>query len=243
MSDLYTTRTAALLLGVSEASVRRWSDSGLLPVQRIGRRRARRFAGADLRQFLAGQAQPVTGGWAWPAPATRPRIEAHDHLATFYDGEAARLRLSVPFLREGLLGGDRCFLVASAALTGAYFDALSDDEGVDPEAAVASGSLVTRSGVGSSARAAIATWEQLFWQALGSGAGAIRVVGEMATYDGFSQLQEILDYEVAYDSTAKRFPVMTLCQYDVGQFDGRTLLGAMKAHPDLFVHRLAQVLL
>lgn len=243
MSDLYTTRTAARLLGVSEASVRRWGDSGQLPVRRIGRRRTRQFAGADLRKFLAAQAQPATdasAGVAASAPA--PRIGAHDHLATFYDGDGGRLRLSLPFLREGLLAGQRCFLVASLELTTAYLEALRE-EGIDPEAAIASGSLVTLTGVGSSIREAIGTWEQLFWQALGSGAGAIRVVGEVATYEGFSDVAEMLNYEIAYDITAKRFPLMTLCQYDVRRFDGSTLLAALKAHPDLFEHRLGQVLL
>jgi excisionase family DNA binding protein len=243
MSDLYTTRTAARLLGVSEASVRRWSDAGLLPVRRIGRRRTRQFAGADLARFLASQAERAIDGWAIDTAAPPARTEAHDHLATFYDRDAARLSLTVPFLRQGLLAGDRCFLVASGPLTAAYFQALSEGEGVDPEVAVASGSLVTRTSVGSNARAAIDTWEQLFWLAVGSGVGAIRVVGEMATYDGFSDPQEILNYEVAYDSLAKRFPLMTLCQYDVRRFNGSTLLGVMKAHPDLFANRLAQVLL
>jgi excisionase family DNA binding protein len=241
MSDLYTTRTAARLLGVSEASVRRWSDSGLLPVQRIGRRRTRRFAGADLRQFMAAQAVASTAD-QWGAPAVVPHIGVHDHFATFYESDTARLRLSLPFLRDGLLAGDHCFLVASPDLTRSYFEALTQD-GADPEAAVRGGSLVTRTGVGSNARAAVGAWEQLWWQAQGSGAGAMRVVGEMATYDGFSEVQEILDYEVAYDSAAKRFPVATLCQYDVRKFDGPTLLGVLKAHPDLFANRLSEVLL
>jgi len=65
----------------------------------------------------------------------------------------------------------------------------------------------------------------------------------MATYDGFSTVQEMLDYEVAYDSLAKRLPVMTLCQYDVRRFDGVTIMGALQAHPDLFSKRIADFLI
>jgi hypothetical protein len=68
------------------------------------------------------------------------------------------------------------------------------------------------------------------------------VVGEMASYDGFASNQDMLDYEVAYDSLAKRLPVMTLCQYDVRHFDGNTVIGAMQAHPDLFTRRIADYL-
>src|SRR5450759_4169316 len=49
--SLLNTREAAHFLRVSEASIRRWSDSGLLPAQRVGRRRERRFAQSDLVKF------------------------------------------------------------------------------------------------------------------------------------------------------------------------------------------------
>ena len=64
----------------------------------------------------------------------------------------------------------------------------------------------------------------------------------MATYEGFSEVEEMLDYEVGYDSLSKRFPVRTLCQYDVRQFDGKAILGALQAHPDLFPRRIADYL-
>ncbi|HET9410476.1 MAG TPA: MEDS domain-containing protein [Candidatus Dormibacteraeota bacterium] len=225
MSDQYTTRDAARLLGVSEASVRRWSDAGLLPVQRLGRRGTRRFAEADLRRFAAA------GSEGRPAPpAVAGQTDVHDHLATFYDSDAGRMRLSVPFLRAGLAQGDRCVLVASDRLAGDYRHALGNE------------ALVVRSTVGSSARGALAAWEQLWLEALAAGHAGIRVVGEMATYKGFSEVQEMLDYEVGYDSLSKRFPVRTLCQYDVRHFDGKTILGALQAHPDLFTRRIADYL-
>src|SRR5713101_9412808 len=53
LSDsLLNTEEAARFLRVSQASIRRWSDAGLLPARRVGRRRERRFATADLVQFL-----------------------------------------------------------------------------------------------------------------------------------------------------------------------------------------------
>jgi excisionase family DNA binding protein len=151
MAPLHTTRSAAAYLGVSEASVRRWADSGLLSVQRIGRRRARRFAEEDLRRLrasdrMAGQAN--TGALNPPPVAQPSQFGAHDHLATFYNSDAGRLRLSLPFLRDGLLGGQRCFLVASEAVADMYVQALS----IDLPTAVESGALTIRADVGSSAR-------------------------------------------------------------------------------------------
>jgi len=65
----------------------------------------------------------------------------------------------------------------------------------------------------------------------------------MATYVGFPAVQEMLDYEVVYDSLCKRFPVMTLCQYDVRHFKGESVFGAIQAHPDLYKQRIADFLL
>lgn len=65
----------------------------------------------------------------------------------------------------------------------------------------------------------------------------------MATYEGLSSIQEMLDYEVAYDSLAKRLPVMTLCQYDVRHFDGGTIVSALRVHPDLFSRRISDFLI
>src|SRR3979490_3074688 len=53
LSDsLLNTKEAARFLRVSEASIRRWSDAGLLPASRVGRRRERRFAHDELGRFL-----------------------------------------------------------------------------------------------------------------------------------------------------------------------------------------------
>lgn len=249
MSDLHSTRSAALFLGVSEASVRRWSDAGVLPVLRVGRRRARRFAEEDLSNFLR-DARAGAGGRMEIHSRNRGagqiggiRFGVHDHIATFYDSNAGRLRLTVPFLSDGLIAGDRCFLVASQPLIDEYVQVLGREHGIPVEAALRSGALVTRSGPGSSARQAVSDWENLWWQALGAGAMALRVVGEMATLKGFPSVQEMLDYEVAFDSLSKRFPVRSICQYDVREFDGLSVLQAIKAHPDIFGMHTAEFLL
>src|SRR5947208_13977002 len=46
-----STLQAAKRLGVSEASVRRWSDRGLIPVQRVGKRLERRFKPEHVDRF------------------------------------------------------------------------------------------------------------------------------------------------------------------------------------------------
>jgi transcriptional repressor of dcmA and dcmR len=51
---------AAQLLNVSETSLRRWTNAGVLPCLRIGLRRERRFRPADLLAFME---QPAPAHW------------------------------------------------------------------------------------------------------------------------------------------------------------------------------------
>jgi len=232
---------------VSQASVRRWSDSGLLEARRVGRRRERRFTKGDLERFLkpgssappgrpeAGKRDVFVGG---------THVPIHGHLATFYDSDEGRLRLTVPFLRDGLLLGQPCFLVAEGAIKAAYIEALRREPEIDIDSAIRDGSIHIVAGPGVAVETALAYWSQAMSDKLAAGPTLIRVVGEMASERTvFPNDGEMIRYEVAYNLIAKRFPTITMCQYDVRVFDGLTIFGALRAHTDLFELGLATFLI
>jgi len=234
--SLLNTKEAAQFLRVSEASIRRWSNAGLLEAQRVGRRRERRFAPADLRRFL----ENAPGDSRPPAPdllavnVGGAAVPLRTHLAPIYSSDAGGLRLSVPFLADGLRAGQPCFLVAAGDVLERYANALAD-EGIDVAAAQDSGRLVTAPGPGSDVADAISSWEHLFGKALAGGPTVLRVVGEMVCERlVFGSEAAMMAYEEAYELMAKRFPVVTLCQYDAREFDGEIMLRALKSHPDMF---------
>src|ERR1700737_4820021 len=126
MSDkLLNTAEAARFLRVSQASVRRWSDSGLLRARRVGRRHERRFTEADLKGFLspgrttAGERTTAIGAGVFIGGTFVP---LHSHVATFYNSDEGRLRLTIPFFVEGLKSGQPCFLVAREGVLDAYLE-------------------------------------------------------------------------------------------------------------------------
>jgi hypothetical protein len=49
-------------------------------------------------------------------------------------------------------------------------------------------------------------------------------------------------FEEAYEVMCRRYPVAAICQYDVREFNGEAMLRVLKAHPDLFEHRLGTFL-
>jgi excisionase family DNA binding protein len=237
------TAEAARFLRVSEASIRRWSDAGLIASHRVGRRRARRFAESDLIQFTARgetqfiQAQPAVihvGGVSIPVPS---------HLATFYSSDAGRLRLTVPFLADGIRSNQPCYLAGSDEMLKLYFQALTNQEGVDLDRAAAGGHFVALAFNGATVEMAVAFWEQRFADILSRGPTLIRHVGEMAAVRRmFPSEDAMLRFEQAYEVMCRRYPVAAICQYDVRDFDGVAMLRVLKAHPDLFEHRLGTYL-
>ena len=238
---LLNTREAASFLRVSEASIRRWSDSGLLPARRVGRRRERRFLKNDLVGFL-GQ----TSGNAPPAAAVNTtvnvgghRIPLRSHLAPIYGTDAGSLRLSVPFLADGIRAGQPCFLVAKDEALERYMTALGEERDVDLAAAEKSGLLTIVGWPGATIADVIANWEGLFGKALAGGPTVLRIAGEMACErEMFATEAEMMGYEEAYELMAKRYPAVTLCQYDAREFSGALILRVLKAHPDMFVQHL-----
>jgi excisionase family DNA binding protein len=241
-TSLLNTEEAARFLRVSEASIRRWSDAGLLPARRVGRRRERRFEQADLVQFLgrpSSHSEPPTAPVATTVAVGGASIPIRRHIAPIYSTDLGGLRLAVPFLADGLRAGDPCFLAATGAVLERYARALTEEQAVDFGVAVKSGRLRLVAWPGATVAEAIRNWEQLFSKALAGGPAVLRVVGELACERSmFASDADMLAYEEAYELMSSRFPTVTLCQYDAREFDGEIILCVLKAHPDMFEQHL-----
>ena len=236
---LLNTAEAARFLRVSQASIRRWSDSGRLAASRIGGRRERRFKQSDLVAFMDREhsltaAGPTVGGVPVPVPS---------HLAPFYSTDAGRLRLTVPFLAEGLRLGQPCVIVATEPLLTLYREALSGQDGVDLRQAESNGLFGTIRLGGNTTAGVIDDWERRFSELVARGASVIRLVGEMARVRTmFLSEDEMLRYEESFELMSRRYPVVAVCQYDVREFNGVAMLRALKAHPDMFEFRIGTFL-
>ena len=233
---MLSTREVAERLGVSEASVRRWSDSGRLPVHRVGKRRERRFRARDVA--AAASRHPASSPPAKPgAPNVVVAGQAMNvpvHLPALYDSDAGRVRLTAPFLAEGLKARQPCFLLAQGEELDSYLVALDADPGVDVDEALASGLLTVVGAPGRTVAQALDFWEAKLWDAVDGHATLVRAVGEMVSErEGFESEREMLAYEAAFNMTARRFPCAVICQYDVRRFSGQAILAALRAHPDV----------
>jgi transcriptional repressor of dcmA and dcmR len=238
-SELLDIKQAAHLLHVSETSLRRWTNAGQLACLRVGRRRERRFRRSDLLAFMEHQpadvaARAVSAGARHQAVIGGIPLTFGTHLCAFYESNAGRARLAVAFLADGLHPGSVCYLVASPEHQPQVLGQLENGHGsLDPE--LEAGRLVIAK-YHSTAREQCQYWETKFVSAMRGGADSLRLVGDMTLcLDAGMCLDEVLKYEALYDRLiARRFPVVTLCLYDVRRFQSLEVVGALKGHADAF---------
>lgn len=245
--DLLTIKQASEVLQVSETSLRRWTESGRLSCLRVGGRRERRFRRVDLMDFLerSGADGPRSGESAAGAGEVlldQLRIPRGSHLCDLYESDAGRLRLSVPFVAQGVIRGERCYLVAQPKIARQVLAGVRKvATGVDD--AIEKGRVIVRHGC----RRPLDMLEYFrlqFLECSEQGATGIRVLGEMSCFlDQGAELDVLMEFEMRYDhSLARDFPVVSLCQYDVRRFSGVGVLRACRAHNDSLTFPLRRFL-
>lgn len=239
---------AAAFLNVSETSLRRWTNEGALPCLRVGRRRERRFRRADLLAFMEHQPAGTIPADALPAsvPAARPVDESialthGSHLCAFYDSDLGRATIAVRFLLEGLREGSMVYLVASTRSSKQILSNLKQKR-PSLERDISAGKLLVAD-YKKGPRAQIKDFELQLTTAAEEGAQSFRVFGDTWEMRKKVSAAGFAEYETAYDQfIARRFPVVTICAYDVRRFSGVAVLGALKAHRDTFRYPLEKVL-
>ncbi|MEX2283887.1 MAG: MEDS domain-containing protein [Gemmatimonadota bacterium] len=233
-NELLDIEQAARFLNVSETSLRRWTNSGRLPCLRIGQRRERRFRKADLIAFMEAQPGSVREARD-PAEsasaATHHHIKEGDHVCGLYTNDISRLKMAVSFLADGQRPGTFTYVIGKDE---ACQPILLHLERRRPELQkdVANHSLVACNYQGS-AKAQLEYFAEEFAAAIRNGATSIRLLGDVTALNQTLTTEDIREYELGYDELiARRFPIATMCQYDVRAFSGVGLVNALKCHPD-----------
>ena len=239
---------AAQFLSVSEASLRRWTNGGILPCLRIGRRRERRFRRADLLAFLeeSAGAQRAASGKEGTMKRQGPQIEAvaaihGNHLCGIYGSDAGRLDLMVPFLLEGLQKKSVCFLVAPPA---AQKDILKAMKKKRPslESDIKAGRLIVSEHQRSPVEQ-IRFFETAMKEAEEKGVKSFRVVADMWGLRLMASPEEMIELELGFERLiVPRFPVVAICAYDARKFTGVELLNALKDHEDTFRYPMGRTI-
>jgi excisionase family DNA binding protein len=244
--ELLTIKQAAALLNVTQMSLRRWTDSGRLACLRVGIRRERRFRRSDLSAFLENQ--PATASSAAGTSQVTliggVPVGFGTHLCSLYSSDAGRTKLAVGFLADGVSQGSACFVIATPE-AGREVLAQLEDQGLKLGAGPLASDRITAMDYRSTASKQLERLEGLFVAALRRGFNSLRVVGNVSEGQlGMRRpFNEVMRYEEAYERLARRFPVVSLCQYDARRHSGLELCSVMKCHADVFRYPAERLLM
>jgi transcriptional repressor of dcmA and dcmR len=248
VNDLLDIGEAARFLNVSETSLRRWTNAGSLQCLRIGKRRERRFRRADLLAFMEQQPSrlPLTDSRPVADSSARPLDDSialthGGHLCALFASELGRATLAVRFTLEGLQEGSMVYLVASARSTNHILTYLKEKR-PSLQKDIATGKLLFCD-YQKDPRAQIKDFERELDKAAAAGIQSFRVFGDTWQMRRKASAQRFAEYEAAYDQfIVRRYPVVTVCAYDVRRFSGVDVLDALKAHRDTFRYPLERAL-
>lgn len=247
MNELLDIGQAAALLNVSEASLRRWTNSGKLACLRVGQRRERRFRREDLLGFLENQTAEIGASVRHGTKRVHDLSKGavtvtHDeHLCGVFADDVGRVKLAVPFLIDGLSAGSVCFLVGPLR---ARNDVLKHLRKRRPaiQSDIDAGHLIL-SDYHLTGRAQVKYFKELLDKRIADGARSFRIIGDLWGMRTKASENTVLKYESDYDRfISRRYPVVTLCTYDARKFSGVEILSALKGHRDIFRHPLDRAL-
>jgi excisionase family DNA binding protein len=225
---------AALFLGVSTTSLRRWTNSGRLACVRVGVRGDRRFRFADLVAFLEEQPTHALEG----TPAKHVSVGGMNllygtHLCGFYSTDEARARLAATFLAGGSVPGSVSYLVAEPAAQRSILARLAKEQ-TTLKKDIAGGRLAIFDHA-ATGRQQLKNFKRRCVADTAGGAHSLRLVGDVWGLAKKITRDELVEFEEGYDQViARRFPVVTLCLYDVRRFSTLDALRALRGHGDGF---------
>jgi excisionase family DNA binding protein len=247
-TDLLDIAEAARFLSVSETSLRRWTNSGALQCLRVGRRRERRFRRTDLLAFTEKQPARLPRTREEPARGSTPRplddsitVTQGGHLCALYDSELGRATVAVRFILEGLQEGSMVYVLASVRATSHLLGYLREKR-PSLQQDLTAGKLLFGE-YEKTPRAQIKDFEVQLNKAAAAGMQSFRVFGDAWEMRKKGSAQRFAEYEAAYDQfIVRRYPVVTICAYDVRRFSGVEVLEALKLHRDTFRYPLERAL-
>lgn len=163
-----------------------------------------------------------------------------DHICAFYRGREERDRLMVPYLREGLRAGDVCVCITGAAdhrrVERSVLDGCDGDDAERLEIRHAEDTYLA--GGTFSSDHMLTFWSEWGAQTFGekkcSFARAASDMSWAQTVISGGLIDDFMGYEAQATRSARAYPQVALCLYDLDKFRGDVIIPVLKVHPKVF---------
>ncbi|MGZ4530970.1 MAG: MEDS domain-containing protein [Mycobacteriaceae bacterium] len=174
-------------------------------------------------------------------------LKPGDHVCAMYMGTRQRDEFLLPFLRSGLIAGDKCLCVVDSPNPGETVEALRGGlTGIDIEDALAAGQLEVTGSIGTYLASGAFVkqdvfdfWERYVGQVFATGRYQFaRAAGEMP--ERLRRLpggiEAFMDYEAELNLFTQRYPQQVLiCMYDLDLFGGGIIVDLLRTHSRLLL--------
>jgi hypothetical protein len=165
---------------------------------------------------------------------------AGEHLCGLYLGSEQRDELILPYLRTGLLAGDKCICVVDGTDPADVLTALGliNHEGDRRLDVMRAADLYLRSGQ-FSAPEIISAWKAAISEAMYDGAyDLVRAIQVWSLQEVTPDRRELLLLESELRRYLPLYPQVIVCLYDLETFDGGIVVDLLKTHARVLVNRM-----
>lgn len=225
MERLLNIKEAAEFLNVSEMTVRRWTNKGVLKCYRVGGRQARRFKPQDLIAYLESGAET-------PAPDLVPigvkdfKVPDGSHITHLSSDPVEAHEVAAAFVMEGVQKGDTVCIVAPESVSQSVFGAL-ETRGADVSRLKKDQKLIIRGGMKTPDGQA-----RMLTDIAASAGTGFRIFGDMTWTKAKGWKPEQLH---RFEEAVNRSPIISagmlfLCQYKLESFTGEETMMAIETH-------------
>ncbi len=219
MEKLLNIKEAAEFLNVSEMTIRRWTNDGLLKCYRVGGRRARRFKQKDLLAYLKGDV-------ASDIPLGIKGFEVPDgsHVTHLGLDPEESFDIAVSFVLEGLVNEETVCVVSPDAESKQLFEVLKN-RSIDAASLIKAGRLHFNHGMNTPVEQA-----RYITGVAGSAEKRFRIFGDMTWAKEKGWLTNDLQELENIVNISQTKGMLFLCQYKLGRFSGEEALMALESH-------------
>jgi DcmR-like sensory protein len=159
-----------------------------------------------------------------------------DHACVFYRASAGRDEVLLPYLRAGLLAGDKCICVVDSAATAEEVDRLFADRAADRQLEVHLSDTSYLAGGSFTREHMLAFWDEHLAKAVELGFDFCRLVGEMTwALRDVPGVEDLVRYEAELNRMTTGYPTAVLCLYDLDRFSGEVVAEVVKTHPKVLI--------
>ncbi|MEZ0227163.1 MAG: MEDS domain-containing protein [Planctomycetota bacterium] len=171
-----------------------------------------------------------------PASLVGKRLEKYVHTCAFVRGEEEELRVTAPFLAEGLEWGEKAFYIVDPARKAKHLSKLQG-AGVDTSAYADRIEMrdwhetYLKDGHFDPDRM-LTTLDDVMRQGLAQGNPRLRIVGQMGwALERHPGVEYLIEYECRANEVLNRWRQPAVCIYDLDRMSASMMMDVMRTHP------------